>query len=161
MNEHCCTQEEQISKLNLLLLGNGNPQDGYIFKVMQMTKKVEDIETHLTGISGMVKDLHEESIGKKAIDKKEKNDFDINNIAQNLQLQKKGDNWYKILTILGLAVAIYFGFHNGKKSDATNKKIENLGEPVVVNFRGQMVGLPNGYSLKMFPKDFVKKDTIK
>jgi hypothetical protein len=66
-----------------------------------------------------------------------------------------------IVAALALCVTAYFGYINSQKGDTTIKKVESLGEPVVINPRGDMVSLPDGYTLKMFPNDFIKKDSAK
>jgi len=63
---HSCTQADRLKRIELILVGNGHPEDGYVFKVIEMGKEITEIKDHLTGISGIVKELHEESIGNKA-----------------------------------------------------------------------------------------------
>ena len=63
---HSCTQADRLQRIELILVGNGHPEDGYVFKVIEMGKEITEIKDHLTGISGIVKELHEESIGNKA-----------------------------------------------------------------------------------------------
>ena len=63
---HSCTEQDRLKRIELILVGNGHPEDGYIFKVVEMGKEITEIKDHLTGISGIVKELHEESIGNKA-----------------------------------------------------------------------------------------------
>jgi hypothetical protein len=63
---HTCSQVERLKRIELILVGNGHPEDGYVYKVMEMGEEIKKINDHLTGISGVVKELHEESIGHKA-----------------------------------------------------------------------------------------------
>jgi hypothetical protein len=67
---------------------------------------------------------------------------------------------------IGLCITAYSSFFGSKQSKAnsveiqlTNKKVDELGTPVVTNPRGESVNLPKGYAIKMFPKDFLN-DTI-
>jgi hypothetical protein len=71
---HVCSQTDAIAqlirntdKLSVIITGNGNPEDGYVYKVIELGKEIKEINTKLTGISGVVTELHEESINKKAI----------------------------------------------------------------------------------------------
>lgn len=115
---HCCKQEDQIAKMNLLLLGNGNPSDGYIFKVMAMTEQMNSINEKLTGIGGIVKELHEESVGKKGSEKgkvrtKTENRERLRSIILIIMA---------VLTLTGLGLNAYFSWFNGNKVETTVKQ---------------------------------------
>jgi hypothetical protein len=148
--DHPCIQSEQIEKMNLLLLGNGNPEDGYIFKVIKISSDIEHINNKLTWINAIVKELHDESVGNKSVRSEARRKFE--SVLKTASF---------IIAALALCITAYFGYINSKKNDKTIQKVENLGEPLVVNSRGQMVPLPDGFKLKMWPKDYIKKDSVK
>lgn len=80
--------------------------------------------------------------------------------------EKRTVNWGKvfnvIMALIGMGALIYTAY-NSRESRLTAKtsemKIDNLGAPVVMNPRGQPVDLPDGFSLKMWPKDFIIDST--
>jgi hypothetical protein len=148
---HYCSQKEQIGKLNLLLLGNGNPKDGYVFKVMEMTEQVNNIHEKLTGIGGIVKELHEESINKKAIKK-----TDAENKAENRAVWLKWVQTFAfIVGACGLLLTAYFGFRNGQQSTKIDNKIETMGVPIVTR-NGKFFALPDSTQIRFFPNDSVR-----
>src|SRR5512138_3598285 len=108
---HCCKQEDQIAKMNLLLLGNGNPKDGYVYKVMEMSGQISDINNKLTGINGIVKELHDESIGKKAV---------INH--KNMAFVQIVKTVMMIITALALCVTAYGVFKGNSNVERTVKE---------------------------------------
>jgi hypothetical protein len=155
---HVCEQKDQIAqlikntdKLSIIITGNGNPKDGYMYKVDEIGRDVKGINEKLTGISGIVKELHEESIIKNGVVKTTR--------------EKRGE-WVKtamfVVGALSLGFLAYNSFKGNEKQDTAIQKIENLGEPVVISPRGDAVPLPSGYKLKMFgKKDYLNQDTIK
>ena len=56
---HYCSQEETIKRINLILIGNGHPEDGLAFKVLHMAKTHESILSSLKDINSNVKELSE------------------------------------------------------------------------------------------------------
>jgi hypothetical protein len=132
---HVCTQEDQINKMSLLLLGNGNPKDGYVYKVMEMGEEMKIINEKLTGISGTVKELYDESIGNKASGKTEK---DIKTEKRTIIAM-----WIKALSFLivalGFAFTVYFNFTNGKDVKDTVKHEIRMQEGVSKVTRGGYV----------------------
>jgi len=181
---HLCEKEEIISRLSVLLIGNGEPEKGFAFKMARMAEEQKSLTSDISEIKVSVKDLVDmhtktfEAITKTATDletyKKEMAQYKegesnaevkATRDAQ-IKAQTKRDNAYKTfsilaltLTIIGLAVTILLSQKNNAKTEDTNKRVENLGSPVVTNPRGEVVSLPKGYELKMWPKDF-NGDTI-
>ncbi len=132
---HVCTQEDQIKKMSLLLLGNGNPKDGYVYKVMEMSDEMKTINKKLTEISGTVKELHEESVGKKASGKTEN---EIKTEKRTIIVM-----WIKTLSlliaVLVFAFSVYFNFTNGKDVKDTVKREIRMQEGVSKVTRGGYV----------------------
>ena len=146
---HHCTERERLARIEVILVGNGHPEEGYVFKVMEMGREITEIKDHLTGISGIVKDLHEESVGVKAVLK--------------TQAEKKV-NWINmamlIVATIGMIVTAIFSYKGNEQSKINTNKIDNFGTPVIVNPRGLIVPLPAGDSLKFF-RDMEFKDNYK
>jgi hypothetical protein len=132
---HVCTQEKQIEKMSLLLVGNGNPKDGYIYKVMEMADEMKVINEKLTGLNGTIKELYDESVGKKASGKTEK----------EIKAEKRTviAMWIKVLSFLivalGFAFTVYFNFTNGKDVKDTVKREIRMQEGVSKVTRGGYV----------------------
>jgi hypothetical protein len=139
---HVCTQEEKIEKLikntdklSIIITGNGTPEEGYVYKLNMMGNTVNQINEKLTGISGIVKELHEESIGKKASGKTEK----------EIKTEKRTviAMWIKALSFLivalGFAFTVYFNFTNGKEVKDTVKREIRMQEGVSKVTRGGYV----------------------
>ena len=66
---HICTEKAQINRLSQILVGNGKPEEGYVYKVLEMGKQVSEINERITGIHAVVNELHKASVGIKAIEK--------------------------------------------------------------------------------------------
>ena len=136
---HVCTEKEQINRLSQILVGNGNPEEGYVYKVMAMGKQVSEINDRITGIHAVVNELHEASVGVKAVEK---------------STQDKRKEIIKMTSfIVGticLILTAYFSYKGIKVSEMNTIKINDLGIPVIVNQRGEIGRLPEGDSLKYF-----------
>ena len=147
---HICSKEEQIDKLvkntdrlSIIITGNGNPVNGYVYKLNLMGETVSQINDKLTGISGIVKELHEESIGKKAFVK---------------TIREKRAEWVKIaMFIIGAVSLIFLAYNSFKGTEVSlenSKKIDNIGIPFpVTNTRGEPFIFSDSLSLRYFPKD--------
>ncbi len=75
---HVCSQAQQIArlketsdKLSIIITGNGNPKEGYVYKVMEMGDEIKNIHTKLTDVNAIVKELYDDSIAKKSAKKTE------------------------------------------------------------------------------------------
>jgi hypothetical protein len=103
-----------------------------------------------------IKVLQDASTGEAAIEKAKKAE----------KAEKHNDRVLKVMIIaliitlvIGLA-SLYFNIRSNKKNDVIITKQDDMGIPVIINPRGESVSLPEGYQLKMYPKDYMK-DTIK
>jgi len=137
---HKCTEKVQLDRMRLILVGNGDPKTGLAFKMEQSIKDISDIKSDISEIKTQLKETitaastAASSLEKYKIEVKSfndgKNDIEERqSIAENLRIEKENqkrahsrDNWYKILTIAGIIIAIYFGFRNNKNTD---KVVEN------------------------------------
>ena len=85
----------------------------------------------------------------------------------NVVLSKNNINWSKtfnvIMALIGLTALIYTAYNSRESritAESADKKIDNLGSPVVVNGRGEVVRLPKEYTLKMWPNDFIDSTKV-
>ena len=98
---------------------------------------------------------------------KEKHCGEENGIERAFNKKRaKLNDWVKtamfIVAAIGLCITAYYSVFGSRMSKETSQKIEQLGQPVIVNPRGESIGLPEGFKLKMFPKDYLpKKDSTK
>jgi hypothetical protein len=89
--------------------------------------------------------LAEELVGKLLVKPEIKAKIDFMNII-------------KFISIIVISVLFLILMYDGFKK--INHKIDDFGVPVGT-FRGVITPLPPGYDIKVFPKDFDGKDTIK
>ena len=52
-----CTQEENIRRLNEIIVGDGHPEDGLAFKVGRMADSVDEIKMKLSAASDIEKEM--------------------------------------------------------------------------------------------------------
>jgi len=109
--------------------------------VIEMSKAIREINDHITGISVIVKELHEESIGKNAI--KKEGIFNFETVIKVIGV---------ILTI-GILLIGYFNL--SKQNKEVEQKINNFGVPFVKNSRGQFLALPDSTVIQLFHNDSV------
>ena len=168
---HVCTQSENIEKMNLILLGNGHPEDGLAYKVIKMT---DDITAIKKGVDSLHESNHEaQKIATTALNavegyKKEMSglekgkDNEIKTKAERrADAQKTLQLIATIIMAVGLIITAYFGYLGNKKQNTTIQKVEGLGEPIVTTPRGVAIPLPADAQIKFYPKDFMDDTTIK
>jgi len=181
--KHNCIQKaellrhtELLKRFNMILLGNGTPEDGLFFLFRKHIKDhdsilsdIKDIKDKLSTVTEINTEME---IQRRVKEEKEKlmKKMDDDNIAE---VEKKKFSWTKFSIVVGaLAFVVMAIFqvlnysHNIEIKDAaiaTESKVDELGSPVVVNPRGEFVPLPEGFTLKMWPKDFdgEVQDTVK
>ena len=104
-----------------------------------MSKAIREIKYQITGISGIVKELHAESIGKNAVKKEEKYNF---------------EKLIKILGVLFAAGMLVMGYYNlHKQSEMVKEKINNIGIPMVMDKRGNVLALPDSAKINYMFND--------
>jgi hypothetical protein len=57
--------------------------------------------------------------------------------------------------IAGIALSIYLGFKGNEKTDLVNKRVDEMGVPIVTNSRGELMALPDSTRIKFFPNDSI------
>jgi hypothetical protein len=143
---HVCSKEKSITDIEkniediqMLLVGNHEPQNGVVYKMLGAIKDINEINEKLTGIGGIVKELHEESIGKKEV------------------VKKSDTRWDRIFKILGTVIALgmlFLGYRNlVNKSDKIITKQDDQSVPFVVDSRGKIMALPDSTRIIFFNND--------
>lgn len=187
IREKCtCEKEEIINRMSVLIVGNGDPEKGLLYKINKVTDDIATIKDELKGINennnvllkeitivgGNLREFETTIKTKEGVKKEDEVRGDVadqlklqeKSIAGQLKSQKSRDNWYKVLTIIGLAIAIYFGIRNNKKNDTMLINQEGLKTQVdyintpVENSRGGYDLWPSGLYADSIRKI---KDSIK
>lgn len=146
---HHCTEKETLNRLSMLLVGNGNPEDGYVYRVIEMSKEVKNINDKLTGISGIVKELHDESVGQRASVK---------------TIRERRTGWVKIAMFIIGAISLLFIAYNSFRQDKrttkieettskTETKIDDIGKPFITNSRGEPIAFKDTTRIYYWPND--------
>jgi hypothetical protein len=109
---HVCAEEERLKRIELILVGNGHPEEGYIYKVMDMGKHIGDINAKLTVIGTVVAELYSESTSKKEVIK---------------TTREKRNEWIKVVMfivgVLSLIVLAYNSLKVPKQLIETKQEI--------------------------------------
>jgi hypothetical protein len=127
---HSCTQEETIRKINLILLGNGKPEDGLAFIVKNMSRINEDMCKDLSEIkckfslsAEVNNELETQNRVRDAIIKEREKIKNELIKQKELDTSQKTFSWSKIgigITALSLVVLLVFQILNY----SLNKKIK-------------------------------------
>lgn len=157
--------QENVNKLSIIITGNGNPEKGIARKVALigerqevMLDKIDDFKKSIDGYHSEVVLAREAALTAKSaveryqatIEGEEKGAAKVSSHAQvtfNNIVSIVGT----LLVVCGLIITMVL---SARERDSIDKKIENLGVPVIVNPRGKATQLPAGDALKFFPKDF-------
>jgi len=131
---HECSQTEIIARMHQILVGNGEPEDGLLFKQAQTQKDIGDIKSSIKeidrtykGILNEVSLTHASVITLKAeLTGKEK--------AQDEQTKKRKTNLQTISVIiafLGMIITMFIGFSSvSKKTVRLENQVDMINTPV-------------------------------
>jgi hypothetical protein len=161
--KHKCVKEEillsqskAIDQVHEWLAGNHDPENGMIYKMIDTIKSIDDINKKLTNIDIIVGELHEESKNKKVYVKTAKEE----KAERRAVWLKWIQTFMFIVAAIGLSLTAYFGFRGNNKQDAIiinqddiKQKQENLGVPIIVNNRGEMMTVPDSTRILYFSND--------
>jgi len=159
-------QADAIAQIQLWLAGNHDPENGMIYKMIDVVNDVKDIKEDIKEIKSTISAAIEgSSKASSALEKykSETKHFEAGKEAVRVQ---RNLTLTRIVQIGGLVIAAYMAYLGYKKLEEnslkTDDKIDNLGSPVIVNPRGAFEPLPDGYKIKMWPRDFdsLGADTI-
>lgn len=172
---HQCSKEELLDRISMVLFGNGHPEDGLAFLTRSFIKDHKDMQSDIKEIKSKV---------ELAIDGAKKANNAIDSYKKEMENIEKGEGRVKkeigetkhekrermkssvmiisvIIAAMGMVFTAYIGIENrqsAKRTELSTKRtevmVDELGAPVVVNPRGEFSALPEGYNIKMWPKDF-------
>jgi hypothetical protein len=168
---HICTQvetlkrqEELLSRLGLVTLGNGNPENGLLFMFRIFLEEDKKRQNDIAEIKTAVKESIESSLKTAkilALYKAEMHGVEIGAAKKSAKMKLKFDTVTNIIGTMIVLLGLFIAFLEFKKETVvTRDKIENLGTPVIINSRGLPAVLPTGDSLKFF-RNGQLKDTMR
>lgn len=134
---HICTQAENIAKLNLVLLGNGNPETGVAFKVLRMADSNEVIRVDIREIKDSLEKLallHEQTYAAattaaSAVEryKSDALQFEAGKQSVVTNSNQKTSRWLQTAAVVIASVMMVFGYINIKRdSDSLNTKFNAI-----------------------------------
>jgi hypothetical protein len=114
------------------------PEDGYVYKVIEMAKAITAINDKLTAISGTVTTLYDDSTGMKAVKSKSRTNFEA--VIKILG----------VVLMLGMFVLGYLNLI--KKTDQLKNEVNMINTPV--RTRGGVIQWwPSGVVIDSLKKD--------
>ena len=134
---HICTQAENIAKLNLVLLGNGDLENGVAFKVLRMADSneiikadIREIKDSLTELALLHKQTYEAATTAASAIERYKEDavqFEAGKQSIVTTTNQKSAKWLQTIAVIIAAVMMIFGYINLKRdSDTLNTKFNNI-----------------------------------
>jgi hypothetical protein len=134
---HVCTEKEQINRLNLILVGNGHPEDGLAFKVAKMltthetvSKDIGEIKTSIKELAQMYDDTFEAAkTAQSALEKYKSEVANFDEGGAKLKAQLRANYLQKVQTLgivftgLALVFTIIMGIINLTKTDTVEKAV--------------------------------------
>ena len=165
---HDCTMEptidqlvENITKLSVIITGNGDPEKGICRKVALIEERQGSMCNKIDDIHESLKEYHQEvKEAKQAVATAQSG---LDKYMASVEGKEKGKKesstksqvtFNNIINVIGtivIIIGLVATFLIGKRDDAIiNQKIDNFGTPVIVDERGMIVPLPPGDSLKYY-----------
>jgi hypothetical protein len=184
---HCCTQEENLRRMNEILIGNGHPEDGlaFRFKEFMIDHKlvVADINTIKQGVEGLhtradnnakaaataQSAIERFKLETKSYDQGVKDREAKEIIAEALATTKKRDSrqlvfWIitAVVAILSVWLSIYSSLNNGRKINEQNANQEWVDSLRAIQKRGSTTvrGIPMGVIPNDKLKDSLRYDSL-
>lgn len=189
---HTCTQEENLrrqeenskrhaellERLGIVTLGNGHPEDGLLFMFRAFLERDKQRVLDLERIDKKLDDaIKANATTRNALNIYKAETEGIKKGSENANKDQNTKTGFTFQTAMLVVAIIVFltnlffqlkTFNLSQKTNdtsvTTNKNVENLGTPVIVNDRsGKIVNLPDGFSLKYYGNYGFKnfKDTAK
>lgn len=161
---HQCNQEEVLRRVNLVLFGNGHPEDGLAFLVREFIKSQKDITQDIANIRNDIGELKGDYTRVKSSFERYKAEMNGFEAGKKEAAEHSGKTKVEkravflkilqtiavILTAIGIGFSAYFGYKNNKGQGVTDSKIDNLGVPVTVTRSGNLYALPDTVEIKMW-----------
>lgn len=144
---HYCTQNEAINRINLILVGNGDPKTGVLFKVVAMTDMVDTIHSNIEKISLSINGLAEKYENNLIATQKATSAFEIyksenqgilkgkEQVIQDIDKSKEQSrtNFLKKLQVVGTIIATlsflvmaYFQYANYNRTKTIKAEVERI-----------------------------------
>ena len=147
---HVCSQEENLAKLNLVLLGNGHPEDGIAFKVLAMAENHKIIKDDIGEIKDSLKKITDNqtqtfaaaTMAAHAIEqyKAENDKFEAGKKVIVETISKKTSGWMQFAAVVIAAIMMIFGYMNIKKdSTQLDQKIKTMEKSYVIVPRDSLI----------------------
>jgi len=157
--DHYCSQEEVINRISKILVGNGNPEDGFVYRVLQMASDQKHIAEVL---SQMTKNLEQIQVNNEGLLE------EITQVRGSLETfkatmqgrddaMKAGDEKARSLTtrniqIIGVIIAflvlgsgMYFGFKKlSTEQQNLRAQVNYINTPVLNERTGKYELYPTG-----------------
>jgi hypothetical protein len=112
---HYCTQAEAIDRMNLLIVGNGHPEDGLAFKTAKMTEDVAEIKDVVKKLETMYQTSIDAGISAAhALDKykAEMLQFEAGKEAIRVRGNLKVTRTTQIVGAIAAVILLVFGYFN-------------------------------------------------
>jgi hypothetical protein len=116
---HYCTQAEAIDRMNLLIIGNGHPEDGLAFKTAQMTKDVGEIKEVVKKLEGMYQQSIDAAVSAShGLEqyKAEMAQFEAGKEAIRVRGNLKVTRTTQIISAIAAVILLIFGYFNLEKN---------------------------------------------
>jgi hypothetical protein len=111
-----CIYEKEISEMHKILVGNGDPDSSMVRRVALIGERQNNVIFTLDKIEpkldGLLSEITEVRSGLATLKSNVNNKEIEAEKAEKLRREKKRDNWYRGLTIAGIAVMISLGVWN-------------------------------------------------
>jgi hypothetical protein len=133
---HTCSQAETIDKINLILLGNGDPEKGLAYRVGRMADSHDQMKDNIVKIVGSLERMESRAnenykaatTALSAIEqyKLSVTQFEAGKESVTSDRNQKITNWGSMVGIVIAIVMMFFGYLDLKRDDDNMAKIINL-----------------------------------
>lgn len=139
---HICSQEENLAKLNLVLLGNGHPEDGIAFKVLSLVESNRIIKDDIGEIKDSLKKLTDNQnqtfsaamMAAHAVEqyRAENDKYEAGKKSVTDSMTTKTSGWMQFAAIIIAAIMMIFGYIDLKQNNTKlDSKINSMGSHYV------------------------------
>ena len=151
-----CIYKDQINKI--------------LDSIPRLEEKINNINTSVSAHTVVISKFLEfqanhdgEIKGKKEEIEREKIATELKSTQRRDKIQKRFLLTMAVIAAIGLSLTAYFGFRGNKKQDSImvnqeviKEKQDNLGVPVIVNKRGEIMTVPDSTKILYFNNDSMR-----
>ena len=138
---HKCSQEENLKRMNVILVGNGHPEQGLAFIVKQtcndmatIKEDIAEIKTDIKSLALMYDNTFNAAVTTQSALEKYKSEMEQYENGKKYVREYKNNNVLKVIQVVGAIIAflamasgMWFGFKAIQKNTADlSNKIEQL-----------------------------------